>query len=247
MHGYEDPLNAIGKLQDIRIEDKELVVDGQLDLNNERAVRVYEAMLTGKLNEFSIGYAIRDEELVKDAEGHPHYYLIKDLELLEISIVFAGANRHTRLISIKAIEAMMDAGEFDMARIASDEPSMRVKRQLQILNYDYVPVDVFMALDRSIEKELHIETDKEKSVETETVVDETVVDETVVDGDPGEQKVIPEEILEAFEQIDGLRKAIEEWAGVNTTEPVVETKIVEPDPEREADEALLAQLASLEG
>jgi HK97 family phage prohead protease len=116
MHGYEDPINAIGKLTDIRVEGDELLVSGKLDLANVRAQNVYEGMLTGKLNEFSIGYAVRAEHFDKALSAN----VITDLELLEVSVVFAGANRHTELVSVKT-GARNSAADQERIQMAHDQ------------------------------------------------------------------------------------------------------------------------------
>lgn len=139
MHGYEDPLNAIGKLTDIRVEGDDLVVDGKLDLTNTRAQTVYEGMLTDKFNEFSIGYAVRAEQKVNGSN------LITDLELLEVSVVFAGANRNTRIVSIKSL---MEAGEFAKAQALAGKPSAPLRKDI-LEHYAEEYPDLAIALMRS--------------------------------------------------------------------------------------------------
>jgi len=77
-----------------------LFVAGQLDLENARAVKVYEAMLAGTLREFSIGFGIVEKHW-GEIDGKPVRYL-DVLELLEISVVWKGAAYGTRLVEVRS-------------------------------------------------------------------------------------------------------------------------------------------------
>jgi len=96
-HGVEDPTNAVGVLTSMAETREGLVVDGKLNLAKDRAVSVYEGLLDGSIQEFSIGYSVHEQ--FKDADGVNH---LAEVELLEVSIVVSGANRHTRLLSVKS-------------------------------------------------------------------------------------------------------------------------------------------------
>jgi len=100
-HGYSDPQNAIGRITKMATTDEGLVVEGQLSLDNARALNVYEGMLRGAINEFSIGYIV----LAEHKESSPQYgtySVLTEVSLSEISVVYAGANRFTRLLDIKS-------------------------------------------------------------------------------------------------------------------------------------------------
>jgi Caudovirus prohead serine protease len=78
-----------------------LIVEGQLSLDNARTLNVYEGMLRDTINEFSIGYIV----LAEHKESSPQYgtySALTEVSLSEISVVYAGANRFTRLLDIKS-------------------------------------------------------------------------------------------------------------------------------------------------
>jgi HK97 family phage prohead protease len=100
MHGYIDPENAIGVVVAAAETGEGLVIEGQLDLDNERAMNVYEGLLGNRIREWSIAYGIDDFHW-GDWEDESVRYL-DELELLEISAVYSGANRFTRTIEVRS-------------------------------------------------------------------------------------------------------------------------------------------------
>jgi len=100
MHGYDDPENAIGVVVAAAETGEGLVIEGQLDLDNERAMNVYEGLLGNRIREWSIAYGIDDFHW-GDWEDELVCYL-DELELLEISAVCSGANRFTRTIEVRS-------------------------------------------------------------------------------------------------------------------------------------------------
>jgi Caudovirus prohead serine protease len=72
-----------------------LIIEAQLDLDHAPALAVYGGLLAGRLKEFSIGFAIIAEH--KEAD----YNVLDEVAILEASVVYAGANRFTRVLDIK--------------------------------------------------------------------------------------------------------------------------------------------------
>jgi HK97 family phage prohead protease len=100
-HGTEDPANAIGIVTSLQTTKAGLLVSGRLAIDeSDRARIVYEGMLGGRITEFSIGYAVVKEHKDKAAG----YKVLDEVELLEISIVWAGANRFTQLLEVKGLK-----------------------------------------------------------------------------------------------------------------------------------------------
>lgn len=99
MHGYRDPENAIGMVVAASETGRGLVVEIQLNLANEVAMKTYEGLLARTLREWSIGFAVIKE--------HPGTWqgqavnFLDELEILEVSQVYAGANRFTRTLDVK--------------------------------------------------------------------------------------------------------------------------------------------------
>lgn len=80
------------------------------DLDHEPAVAVYEGLLSGRLNEFSIGYAVTAEHREKSRD-FGEYNVLDSVEVLEVSVVHAGANRFTRVLEVKSNDNPPDAAE----------------------------------------------------------------------------------------------------------------------------------------
>jgi len=99
-HQYDDPENAIGVITAAAETSEGLFVAGQLDLENDRAVKVYEAMLAGTLRKFPIGFGIVETHW-GELDGKPVRFL-DELELLEISVVWKGAAYGTRLVEVRS-------------------------------------------------------------------------------------------------------------------------------------------------
>jgi hypothetical protein len=76
------------------------VIEGQLDLDSERAMHVYEGLLGNRIREWSIAYAINRAR--EDTWEGEHVRYLDELELLEISAVYSGANRFTRTVEVRS-------------------------------------------------------------------------------------------------------------------------------------------------
>jgi HK97 family phage prohead protease len=100
MHMYDDPENVIGVVVAAAETSEGLVIEGQLDLDNERAMNVYEGLLGNRIREWSIAYAINKAR--EDTWKGEHVRYLDELELLEISAVYSGANRFTRTVEVRS-------------------------------------------------------------------------------------------------------------------------------------------------
>jgi HK97 family phage prohead protease len=100
MHDYSDPEMVIGVVTAAAETSRELLIEGQLDLENKRALHVYEGMLGDRIREWSIGYAVHEFHW-GDWEDKSVRFL-DQVELLEISAVINGANRFTRTIEVRS-------------------------------------------------------------------------------------------------------------------------------------------------
>lgn len=98
-HDLSQPDAALGVITKVWLDGSRLIVRGKLDLGNDLSVRVYEGMLAGRINEFSISWSA---PLDAGVERDGKLFIVGDIELIEVSAVAAGANRGTRLLSIKA-------------------------------------------------------------------------------------------------------------------------------------------------
>jgi HK97 family phage prohead protease len=113
-HNWDMP---IGK-GTVHVTPKQAVFKGNLWLDTEDGLQAFRKMRNaGTLQEFSWGFQILDAEPgVKDGQD---VRFIKGAELFEVSPVLVGANRATRLLSLKAAEA---AGVVAVAVEVEDPP-----------------------------------------------------------------------------------------------------------------------------
>jgi HK97 family phage prohead protease len=86
MHKADDPRNYVGDIVKAVETDEGLEVVGKFDLDSEFGQSAYKNTKGRRVSGLSIGYAIRSA--VKTAEGNE----LRDVELIEVSIVARGAN-----------------------------------------------------------------------------------------------------------------------------------------------------------
>jgi hypothetical protein len=106
-----DPGAVIGVGKTSLIDDEHMRVDGRLDLKSKMAQAVHERMLLGDddelvLKELSVGFVYDPAKTTRDDNG---VTVIHDAELLEISVVYRGA-QPTSITSIKALIADVKMG-----------------------------------------------------------------------------------------------------------------------------------------
>lgn len=96
--GTDDIDNIIGRVTAERTTDEGWEIDFKLDLSNPLAMKVYERMLNANDAQFSVGFAYDKKDLYQGGDGLVH---LRRSEVIEVSVVTVGANRGTRLVSLK--------------------------------------------------------------------------------------------------------------------------------------------------
>lgn len=96
MHKSDDPRNWVGDVVSAVETDEGLQIVGKFDLSSEHGQASYRNVKGRRVAGLSIGYAIRSA--VKTAEGNE----LRDLELVEVSIVARGANPAALVTSVKS-------------------------------------------------------------------------------------------------------------------------------------------------
>jgi HK97 family phage prohead protease len=115
-HGVDDPINALGWMTEMRSTPRGLLIKAQLDIDgSERAAIVFDAMRRGRLREWSVGYAVLAQEPTIYM-GQPAN-LLTEVELLEASVVWSGANRFTETVSVKHANPSEDHDEIRHALV----------------------------------------------------------------------------------------------------------------------------------
>lgn len=101
-HDYDDP---IGRMTDYKVDDKGLWVKARI---SSAAEEVFGLIKDKILTAFSIGFRIMDAEYNSAAE----VFVIKELELVEISVVSVPCNQNTLFDLSKAFDNAEDYKEF---------------------------------------------------------------------------------------------------------------------------------------
>ena len=91
----------IGKWTSLTKDDIGLKVVGELDLNQEKAQKVFNAIKFGSITGLSVGMTVNDDNYEKSGSN----WIIKEVEkLYEISIVNFPADDYARILSCKSID-----------------------------------------------------------------------------------------------------------------------------------------------
>ena len=103
-HNWDDP---IGKIIDIEIREDGLFVTGKISKGTERSDYVWSLINDDVLKSFSIGFMPKELEY----DSHNDIMIIKDLELLEISVVTIPMNADARFSAEKSLEVITPLGK----------------------------------------------------------------------------------------------------------------------------------------
>lgn len=98
-----DPTQPIGRWVDIKEDQKGLQVTGQIFLDIQKGFEAYRLMKEGVIDGLSIGFRI------KQAGREKTHRVIKDLDLLEISLVTFPANAKATIHEVKEDNDLMGA------------------------------------------------------------------------------------------------------------------------------------------
>jgi HK97 family phage prohead protease len=107
--GAEDNV-PIGKWTSMSEDSKGLYCEGRLiALDTDRGKSVYAAMKEGELDGLSIGYRVKEYTL--GTKPDEPYRTIKDLDLLEVSVVLFGMNPQALVTNVKSLSDAIDGIE----------------------------------------------------------------------------------------------------------------------------------------
>lgn len=127
-HNMQEP---IGVYTEMREDDVGLYVKGQLLIEDDPlAKRAHAHMKAGSLSGMSIGYVLNDWEYDREKEA----WLLKEIDLWEVSLVTFPANDEARISNVKSA---LDRGEMP-------RPS-DVERALREVGFSKAQAQAFMA------------------------------------------------------------------------------------------------------
>jgi len=105
MLAYHDMDKAIGDWMEMREDEKGLFVRGRLWVHGDRriedAVRAYNILRGTGQKTMSIGYYVKDYEMQESERGSLR--IIKEVELVEVSVVLQPMNPKARITSVKSL------------------------------------------------------------------------------------------------------------------------------------------------
>lgn len=111
--GAADDLLPVGKWTKMEENSKGLKVEGELfALGTPRGQYIYEGMKAGALDGMSIGYRVRKEGVVHGTKPGDPRRTIKDLDLVELSIVTFPMNDKARIGAVKSIKTIREFEDF---------------------------------------------------------------------------------------------------------------------------------------
>lgn len=126
-----DPGQPIGKWLEAEEDDKGLAMRGKLNMGVQRGKEAYALLKDGDIDGLSIGYTIEDFEKQQDGT-----WLLKELNLHEVSIVSIGANENATISAVKAAKSNQEILERLKAgdRLTEREFEMLLKGTLGLSN-----------------------------------------------------------------------------------------------------------------
>ncbi|MBD2842700.1 HK97 family phage prohead protease [Erythrobacter rubeus] len=96
-----DPWQPIGKWLAMEEDETGLRVEGQLNMEVQQGREAYALLKAGDIDGLSIGYRVRESERDEDS-GH---LLLREIDLIEVSVVSLGANDKALVSAVKNIRA----------------------------------------------------------------------------------------------------------------------------------------------
>lgn len=213
---FHDHTKPIGMMVDYFIDSKGFKIVAEV---SKAAGNVYDLIKEGILRAFSVGF------MVKDADYDPNtdIFVIKDLELFEVSVVSVPANPGSTFSVRKSFESEEEFNSFKQEFIrmeekkevvnptevvANDTKSVELERIVQILEEKISSKIEKQSADVNAALDLIIEANKEKTQMTQEVKVENNVEKLIAE--------VESRFLEKEENLskalDGLRSELKEKA-----------------------------------
>lgn len=123
---YHDHTQPIGRMVDHKVDEKGLWIKATI---SDAAGNIYKLVKNGILSAFSIGFQVKDAEWNSKAE----VFMIKDLELHEISVVSVPANQNT-LFSLSKHFSTAQEFELFKQQFASEDTIAKELETSQVAN-----------------------------------------------------------------------------------------------------------------
>jgi len=121
--GYHKHDNPIGQMVSHSVSSKGLFITAEI---SKAAGNVYQMIKEGILKSFSVGFIVKDA----DYDSTTDIFVIKDLELLEVSVVSVPANQHSTFSVSKQFESVEDYKDFKQ-EFVSENKQANINKQTE--------------------------------------------------------------------------------------------------------------------
>ena len=128
-HNMVDPDFNIGGVIEAKEDDHGLLIHGELDLENPKAVQVYRLLKGRRINQLSFAYDVLDSGPAE--KDDTKYTELRKLKLYEVSIVPIGANQETEVLAVKSIASALQAKAGRVLSAKNEESIKSVRDQLE--------------------------------------------------------------------------------------------------------------------
>lgn len=234
---YHDHDNPIGRLEDHKISEKGLWVRARI---SKAAGAVYQLIKDGVLTAFSVGFRISDATYDPNLD----LFIIKQLELMEISVVSVPCNQDSIFSLAKSFESQAECSAFKTKFSSKDtldyyqepEPSNNpVINKKGILNMDEKELQALLA--KAVEqgeqqaaakaeaarvaKDAEIAAEKALETKITTAVTEAVKAVKVELGETGAEKLMADIEKKFEDQSNSVKEILDQFGAVLKT---VDTK-----------------------
>ena len=122
--GYHKHDTPIGKMVSHSVSSRGLFITAEI---SKAAGNTYQLIKEGILKSFSVGFRVKDA----DFDSITDIFVIKDLELLEVSVVSIPANQNSIFSVSKQFESVDDYSDFKKEFVPEGEQAISVNKQVE--------------------------------------------------------------------------------------------------------------------
>lgn len=116
-HKVDDPAYNIGRVTDLREDERGLLVTAEFDAENEKAQYVRKLVKEGRLYQFSFAFDCTDFGEVTLEDGTKAQEL-RECTVYEVSLVQIPANQHAEVVEVKSAKSGRRNSKADELRLA---------------------------------------------------------------------------------------------------------------------------------
>lgn len=219
---YHDHDNPIGRMEDFKVTGKGLWIRARI---SAAAEEVYKLIKDGILTAFSVGFRIKDAEF----DNINGLFIIKELELMEISVVSVPCNQESIFSLAKSFESEAEFNTFKSQYAVTKTVTKPINNKKEFLNMDEKELAALMAktvaeaLAKSQESRDAADAIKAAKVKEDAAVEARIADAVakatagIKVGESGAEKLLADVEARLAKQtedtksvLDGLQAAIAE-------------------------------------